>query len=126
VDNRRAFLTAIEVDPLDHPLRCAFADWLDEQGEVEEATRQRNWVGAYEYLLENFISSPEETSHFAVLEQMEGWQRTLVAGGVICFGTESMYGDETFPDEFYRNLEIVTGTPILPEARERASFRCAC
>ena len=36
-----------------------------------------------------------------------------------------MYHEENHP-EFYRSLEIVTGTRILLETRERASFRCAC
>lgn len=38
-----AFLRSIEKDPRDYALRGVYADWLDENGEPEEAERQRNW-----------------------------------------------------------------------------------
>jgi uncharacterized protein (TIGR02996 family) len=135
MDDRQALLAAIEADPLDHLLRCVYADWLDEHGEVEEANRQRQWVSAYEYLLKNFVNpygeeeGEEPLGPAEVLEVLEYWQRSLVEDGGICFGTldaaENLYDEENH-SEFYRNLEIVTGTTVLPETRERASFRCAC
>src|SRR5262249_14691126 len=92
VDDRQAFLTAIEANPLDHLLRCRHAAWLDEHDGVEEATRQREWVGAYEYLLTNFanpygVSEEEPPDPAEVLQVIEYWQRSLVEDGEICFVT---------------------------------------
>ena len=135
MDDRQAFLAAIQADPLDDLVRCVFADWLDEHGEVEEATRQRQWVSAYEYLRKNFVNpygeeeGEESPGHAEVLAEIESWQRSLVEIGEICFGNtdaaENLYDPENHA-EFYRTLEIVTGATILPETRERASFHCAC
>jgi uncharacterized protein (TIGR02996 family) len=135
MNDRQAFLAAIQAEPLDHLLRCVFADWLDEHGEVEEANRQRQWVAAYEYLANNFVSyygyeeGAEGPAHVLALQEIEYFVRSLVEEGGICFGSESLVEnmwDETMRAEFYRSLEIVTGTTILPEVRERAGFRCAC
>jgi uncharacterized protein (TIGR02996 family) len=132
-DDHQAFLAAIRADPLNHLLRCQFADWLDEHGEVDEATRQRQWNGAYEYLLKNFVDPygeyGEDLSPTEVLEELEDWQRRLIEDGEICFvgneAEENMQNEEN-PAEFFRTLEIVTGTKIQPEIRERATFRCVC
>lgn len=45
-DHRQYFLEAIEKAPMDEVARNIYADWLDEQGEVEEANRQRKFVPA--------------------------------------------------------------------------------
>lgn len=140
MDDRQAFLAAIGTKPLDHLLRCVFADWLDEHGEVEEATRQREWVGAYEYLLKNFVHPYEEDDYVddereevpppgAAIDEINYWQQSLVEQGGVCFGTDQA-AQNTYDDagrnEFCRNLEIVTGTKISSEIRDRAAFRCAC
>lgn len=138
MDDRQAFLAAIEAEPLNHLLRCIFADWLDERGESDEADRQRAWVGAFEYLLNNFLDcyveygeeeDREPTSFADAMKEIEYWQTSLTEDGGICFAdTESplkLY-DMADRNEFYRNLEIVTGVKVTPESRERASFRCAC
>ncbi|MFO0850639.1 MAG: TIGR02996 domain-containing protein [Gemmataceae bacterium] len=139
MDDRQVFLAQIDADPLNHLLRCVFADWLDDRGESDEADRQRQWVAAFEYLRENFMDcyvefgaeeeSREPTSFADTMKEIEYWQTSLIEDGDICFADtespEKLY-DEADRNEFYRNLEIVTGTTITAVTRERASFRCAC
>jgi uncharacterized protein (TIGR02996 family) len=135
VDDREAFLAVIAADPVNHVERCVYADWLDEHGEVEEATRQRAWVGAYEFLQNQFVNpywieegaGPPDRIH--ALEMIESWRQSLVEDGGICFDTDdaaSNIWDDNNRDEFYRCLEIVTGKTILPETRVAARFSCAC
>jgi uncharacterized protein (TIGR02996 family) len=51
VDDREAFLKAIEAGPwYDELPRLVFADWLDEHGEHEEADRQRRYVPSERWL----------------------------------------------------------------------------
>lgn len=133
--DREAFLAAIAEAPMDNVRRCIYADWLDERGEVEEATRQREWVQAFEHLSKNFVnpyweeSDGDPLSYSRVLDQIEHWQRSLIQSEEICFDTdeapEHLY-DENERRRFYYCLEIVTGTQLLPEIRARATFRCAC
>jgi uncharacterized protein (TIGR02996 family) len=53
VDDRAAFVRAIEAAPWNDPLpRLVYADWLDEHGEVEEAARQRQYVDSERWLRE--------------------------------------------------------------------------
>lgn len=44
-------MRAIIEDPDDDTPRRVYADWLDEQGEHEEADRQRKWPAAREWLV---------------------------------------------------------------------------
>lgn len=136
MDDRATFLAAIEAHPLDNVVRCIYADWLDERGEVEEATRQREWVQAYHYLHKNFVNPYESDAEFGEprtfeygMAMIESWQRNIDAHSGICFDSDQALENLYDPQEqeaFYRSLEIVTGVKILPEAREQASFRCAC
>lgn len=45
------FLEALAKNPDDTPLRLVFADWLDEQGEHEEADRHRKWPAAKDWFV---------------------------------------------------------------------------
>lgn len=45
-----AFKATVQSDPLNAVLRGAYADCLDEEGMVEEASRQREFVPAYEWV----------------------------------------------------------------------------
>jgi uncharacterized protein (TIGR02996 family) len=98
MDDRQAFQAAIEADPLDHLLRCVFADWLDERGESDEADRQRRWVGAFEYLRDKFVA-PYLTDDWTredvgptptpaqVLQVSDGWGAALVEEGGFSLGS---------------------------------------
>lgn len=50
MNDRKTWERAVEKDPTNDLQRKIFADWLDEQGEVEEADRQRRWVDAFMFL----------------------------------------------------------------------------
>ncbi len=49
--DRAAFLAHIEAHFDDRAPRLIYADWLDEQGEAEEATRQRQWHDSKDWLV---------------------------------------------------------------------------
>ena len=51
MDQREAFLKALAENEDDTTTRLVYADWLDEQGEHEEADRQRKWPAAKEWLV---------------------------------------------------------------------------
>ena len=51
MNERDAFLEALARNEDDTPTRLVYADWLDEQGEHEEADRQRKWPAAKEWLV---------------------------------------------------------------------------
>lgn len=48
---RDDFVQALAKNEDDAPLRLVFADWLDENGEHEEADRQRKWPAAKEWFV---------------------------------------------------------------------------
>lgn len=49
--DRKAFLAHIESHWEDRAPRLVYADWLDENGEPEEAERQRKWHDAKDWLV---------------------------------------------------------------------------
>jgi uncharacterized protein (TIGR02996 family) len=49
-DYRQAFLGAIQDEPENEHHRQVYADWLDEQGEYDEAERQRRYLPALRWL----------------------------------------------------------------------------
>ena len=52
MDRREEFLARVREAPEDELLRSVYADWLDEQGEHEEAQRQRKYLPARRWLRE--------------------------------------------------------------------------
>jgi uncharacterized protein (TIGR02996 family) len=113
---RKAFLRAIKADPLNYLPRYVYADWLDEHGEHEEATRQRAFEKADQWLrqfAETYIIGYEE----------------LIEGAVS--GKGGSFGDLDGPSmvrepEFWANLEVVTGMKFTDDHRENTYFGCAC
>ena len=69
-DDRSAFLEAIENEPKNYGHRYVYADWLDEQGEHEEADRQRKFEASEKWLQE-FAKGDEEFSFSSQYEQDE-------------------------------------------------------
>jgi uncharacterized protein (TIGR02996 family) len=51
MSEREEFLRALAANEDDSTLRLIFADWLDEQGEHEEADRQRRWPAAKAWIV---------------------------------------------------------------------------
>jgi uncharacterized protein (TIGR02996 family) len=126
---RRAFLNAIEAARWDDELpRLVYADWLDENGEHEEADRQRRYVPA-ERWLRAFAEQIIDYDTFQPMsyEALIGAATTYLQSGI----GHDMYLDKL--DEvnqqkaaFWENFEIVTGMAVPDRVRERMFFGCSC
>jgi len=125
---RRAFLSAIEAAHWEHELpRLVYADWLDENGEHEEADRQRRYVPAERWLRELAGQLNDETCEPMSYE-------TLIGTATDYLQTGSHYSlflgdlDEVNKQmgEFWKSFKIVTGVAAPDSARERMFFVCHC
>jgi uncharacterized protein (TIGR02996 family) len=126
--SRRAFLNAIDAAPWDDELpRLVYADWLDEQGEHEEADRQRRYVPA-----ERWLRGFAERLNDETCEPMR--YETLIGAAMAYLQDGSYYSlylanlDDVNEqmEEFWQNFEIVTGVADPDRARERMFFVCHC
>ena len=135
---RRAFLTAIGAARWDDELpRLVYADWLDENGEHEEAERQRKYVPAERWLTRvrrELISSDEDDPPWDPISY-----ETLIEAALTFLRTE----DEDFPpyetlyclpfetpdvvyeqrEALWKNIEIVTGLAVSGRDRQFMIFR---
>jgi uncharacterized protein (TIGR02996 family) len=136
---RRAFLAGLAENENDDQLRLIYADWLEDQGEIEEAERQRCWRAAKDWLevfaadnsdefeqvtYEDLIEIGQEAVADADMEGQEPWY------SVSCGNLENLCA--RFRDDlearrnFWRNWSTVTGIDVLEHSAERSSFSCAC
>ena len=136
MNERDAFLAALEKDEDDTTTRLVFADWLDERGEHEEADRMRKWPAAKEWLVRlcehnNSPDLEEECiiSYEKLLELgRDAVQKADKEGG---FGLWVSHNEEmgaalwANTREFWTNWSIVTGIPVPPDADQR-TYVCTC
>jgi uncharacterized protein (TIGR02996 family) len=134
--DREGFLRAIEQDPDDETTRLVFADWLDEQGEYDEATRQRQipaarrWLADFGKDMAGPYGDEEEDRLYGNGLSVE--QLVEIAVGCLDRGHGHTLGFDTperaYTDgeEFWRNIQIVTGREVPEGVRGAAPFRCAC
>ena len=61
---RQDFLDALKKDEDDTGTRMVFANWLDEQGEHEEAERHRKWPTAKKWLMD-LCASVQEYDYYS-------------------------------------------------------------
>jgi uncharacterized protein (TIGR02996 family) len=139
VNQRNAFLKALAENEDDTPTRLVYADWLDEQGEHEEADRQRKWPAAKEWLVrfcQAHNPGPDDEDPY---EWVISYEDLLALGrqaveeadggglGFSCGNNMSMCDAlRANTREFWRNWSIVTGIPLPPGAVDKSGFRCAC
>lgn len=137
--DRDAFLKALSENEDDVTTRMVYADWLDENGQPEEAERQRKWNGAKEWLTAYAVRvSPYDGAPDEWMMQ-QGYQSKdvgpdyayrkfmeYVRGGEMFYHGSDLHGayEVEEPDELYANLTILLGRQIGPDSFE--SFSCSC
>jgi uncharacterized protein (TIGR02996 family) len=140
VNEQNAFLKALEENEDDTVTRLVYADWLDENGEHDEADRQRKWPAAKEWFIRfcqrhNPGPDDDEYSYVCVIS----YKDLIVLGreaieetdeeefGFNCWNNMTMCDAlEAHSDEFWKNWSIVTGIPLPPDIEDKGYFRCAC
>ena len=135
-----ALVRNIAENPFDQLRRDIYADWLEEQGEDEEALRQRQWTPAYQRLYkvmtepygdpldQEILEEIGMTSTDFFLSMIEEWATSLLQDKQIylSFDTpEELYTDEG-REQFCQDVETVSGVRISPAIRSVAGFSCAC
>jgi uncharacterized protein (TIGR02996 family) len=135
VNLRDAFIKALNHNEDDLATRLVFADWLDEQGEHEEADRQRKWPAAKNWLV-RFFREHNQGDYMGELnsyEEMVEHGRVAVAeadGRMLGFDCGSNQGLSDAlranSKEFWKNWSIVTGIPLPPAAEGMHYFGCSC
>ena len=137
--NRDAFLKTLANNEDDTAARLAYSDWLDEQGEHEEAERQREWPEAKRWLVElcEQNNDPDDEYEWSITyEELIELGRQAVANAAededgslwfSCGNNESMtYALRSHHREFWENWSVVTGIPLPPDCEDNTSFSCAC
>ena len=140
MNQRDAFLKALADNEDDSTTRLVYADWLDEQGEHEEADRQRKWPAAKAWLVQFCrdhnppADEAEESEEWVISyeELIELGRQTVEEAdesglGLHCGNNMEMcdaLGENS--REFWKNWSIVTGMPLPPDAEDRCYFSCAC
>jgi len=142
--NVTAFQAEIAAHPREYDYRYVFADWLDEHGYYEEATRQRKYEAAetwlkdfaattdgfdFDYTDEGDPDSYNDSGYMALLYFLEQHVAGEEKGGFF-LPFDTPYGFDSYSDELWENYTIVTGNPAPEKANEYRNamppFRCAC
>lgn len=125
--------------------RAVFADWLDDHGFPDEATRHRNWRAAKDWLTGLVPQLGEQCLNYGAVwrEDAEMETRPFTYEDVIAAGYHVLsagygliqHGDDTARDlfqdkatrrEFWRCWQIVTGEVVPEGNRDDAPFGCSC
>src|SRR5690242_14983601 len=131
MSERDRFLKALAENEDDTTTRLVYADWLDEQGEHEEADRQRKWPAAKEWLRELCGTEDDDVDgyYIGVNPLIREDRRALQDGSLIvdCGDNEDMC-DRLRQDcrEFWHMVCIVTGLPLPEGYAENSRFGCSC
>jgi uncharacterized protein (TIGR02996 family) len=139
-DMRSAFLDALAQNEDDTTTRLVYADWLDENGEHEEADRQRKWPAAKEWLVDFWTAhnyaggldrADDDDGYYAfptvkALIKKAGEALRDGSCSLDCGADEGICGALRQDDrEFWENISIVVGLPA-PGAEHRGSYSCGC
>jgi uncharacterized protein (TIGR02996 family) len=145
LNNAAAFITALEENEDDEATRLIYADWLEEQGQYEEAQRQRKWTAAKAWIAKLLkdcrgdfeedddpdawcpIPSFQRICRMAqdALAEMErdGDDRVVMELGANDRLTETLREQR---HGFWANWSIVTGVPLPEGLADRSFFGCSC
>lgn len=136
MSEREQFLNALKENEDDMLVRLAFADWLDQQGEHEEADRHRKWTASKAWIVglcEAFQPQDEfddfEPMTYADIVEMALQAVADVEGGgrgSMDFGRnmELKYSGQ-WP-EFWKHWCIVSGIPLPTEFHDKVGYTCGC
>lgn len=131
MNERDCFLKALKENEDDISTRLLYADWLDDQGEHEEADRQRKWPAAKAWLREFCGEEDDEADayYLGVNALIREARRALDDGSLIvdCGANQAMC-DRLRQDcrEFWLKVSVVTGLSLPERYAETSRFGCAC
>ena len=138
--DRETFLEANEKEPDNYDHRYVYADWLDEQGEHEEADRQRRYQESEKWLRafarkhfgwegeeeELDMSDPEDYMYHSYQQLLFFLKRHVDGEHYLYFDTP--YECDDYSEEMWGHFEVVTGmeSPTNEYRTTLLPFRCAC
>lgn len=127
VEAAAGFLQALHEDPFDEVTHAAFADWLEERGEDDEAAYQRDWTRERE--------EAEQTVDKVAAACRVSVERLLEAAGSARDGGKGLHLGIDTPDVFYNGgydkfweaFCVLTGENAPPEgSHDRFFVSCSC
>lgn len=124
-EERQAFLAAIKDDPADLTNRLVFADWLEENGEDDEAEFCRHWdIHKYQEAEEflRYFASEVEMEYNRLLSAAERYLRT---GDDVTLGFDTPDVCYAEMDRFWESYHIVTNVKKDEDAWG-GFFNCSC
>lgn len=139
---QQAFLDKLEANEDDQDTRLIYADWLDDNGQHEEAQRQRQWQASKQWLVKFCESCHSEWSgadNYSYHQMIDIIKKGLNQPwhDFINMGANEAYRDYFYLDDtrykFYEHFSIVTGLSAPPRDEEGSfyepewfSFDCSC
>lgn len=138
--DRETFLAALAANEDDEITRAVYADWLDENGEHEEAERQRKWPAAKKWLVEfaaehnrgevddEYPDYETDMSYPELMRKAAAAVREHPTAPCISCGNNMDMCDalRAHKEEFWRNWSVVSGVPVSADTADVSSFSCGC
>jgi uncharacterized protein (TIGR02996 family) len=126
-EQAQGFLKAIDQNAYDQDARLVYSDWLEEQGELDEANYQRAWT-AERQEAEDYLDDYALQCAITREELIESAVNFLEKGEWLCIGTDTP--DIVWrSDMFWRHFKALTGRELpenFEEDRGNHFIRCAC